>query len=256
MIHKTAIIDPSATIADDVHISPYVVIGANVEIDSGTWIGSHVVISGPTKIGRDNKIYPFASLGEAPQDKKFAGEDTELIIGHRNVIREYCTFNRGTVQDIGKTVVGSDNWIMAYVHIAHDCVIADHTIMANGTTLAGHVKIEDYAILGGFSLIHQFCRIGAYAFTGMGTAIAKDVPPFVMSFGAPGIPRGINREGMKRHAFSTDSIKRMKEVYRLLYRSELTFQDALEMIESRYGEHADVARVLAFCRQTKRGIIR
>lgn len=256
MIHKTAIIDPSATIADDVHISPYVVIGADVEVGSGSWIGSHVVISGPTKIGVDNRIYPFASLGEAPQDKKFAGEDTELIIGDRNVIREYCTLNRGTVQDIGKTVVGSDNWIMAYVHIAHDCIIADHTIMANGTTLAGHVKIEDYAILGGFSLIHQFCRIGAYAFTGMGTAIAKDVPPFVMSFGAPGVPRGINREGMKRHDFSADSIKRMKEVYRLLYRSELTFQDALGTIESRYGEHPEIKKVLEFCRQTERGILR
>jgi UDP-N-acetylglucosamine acyltransferase len=256
MIHKTAVIDPSAKIAENVQISPYVVVGADVEIGSGTWIGSHVVISGPTKIGVDNRIYPFASLGEAPQDKKFAGEATELIIGDRNVIREYCTFNRGTVQDIGKTIVGSDNWIMAYVHIAHDCIIDNHTIMANGTTLAGHVKIEDYAILGGFSLIHQFCRIGAYAFTGMGTSIAKDVPPFVMSFGAPGIPRGINREGMKRHGFSVDAIKHMKEIYRLLYRSELTFQDALKTIESRYGQFAEVDRVLTFCHKTERGIIR
>lgn len=256
MIHKTAVIDPSAKIAEGVEILPYVFIGADVEIGSGTRIGSHVVINGPTKIGIDNRIYPFACLGEEPQDKKFAGEKTELIIGDRNVIREYCTFNRGTVQDIGKTVIGDDNWIMAYVHIAHDCIIDNHTIMANGTTLAGHVKIEDYAILGGFSLIHQFCRIGAYAFTGMGTAIAKDVPPFVMSFGAPGVPRGINREGMKRHAFSVDAIKRMKDVYRLLYRSELTFQNALNKIESRYGEFAEINRVLEFCRKTERGIIR
>ncbi len=256
MIHKTAIIDPSALIAEDAEISAYVVIGADVEIGSGTWVGPHTVINGPTKIGIDNRIYQFGSIGEAPQDKKYAGEKTELIIGDRNVIREYCTLNRGTSQDKGKTIIGNDNWIMAYVHIAHDCEVANHTIMANGTTLAGHVEVHDFAILGGFSLIHQFCRIGAYAFTGMGTAIAKDVPPFVMSFGAPGIPRGINREGMKRHEFSKDSIKQIKEAYRLLYRSDLTFKDALQEIEASYGGNEEIEHLLDFCHATERGIIR
>ncbi len=257
MIHSTAIIDSSATIADDVEISPYVIIGPDVTIGSGTWIGPHTVIQGPTRIGRDNKIFQFSSIGEMPQDKKYVeGDKTELIIGDRNVIREFCTFNRGTTQDIGKTVLGDDNWIMAYVHLAHDCIIGNHTIFANGTTLAGHVIIDDYVILGGFSLIHQFCHIGKYAFTGMGTAVGKDIPPYVMAMGAPGIPRGINREGLKRHQYSKQSISRIKEAYRILYRSDLAFKDAVAKLKQEYAEFDEIQELISFCDASQRGIIR
>ena len=256
MIHPTAIIHPKAELADDVEVSAYSIIGENVQIDSGTWIGSHVVINGPTRIGKDNRIFQFNSLGEMPQDKKYNGEATELIIGDRNVIREYCTFNRGTVQDIGKTVLGNDNWIMAYVHLAHDCIVGNNTIFANGATLAGHVIIDDYAILGGFSLIHQFCHIGKYAFTGMGTAVGRDVPPYVMVYGEPGVPRGVNREGLKRHGFSADSIKRIKEAYRILYRSKLTYNEALDRLQSELSEHEEIQRFIQFCKDSDRGIIR
>ncbi len=256
MIHPTAVIDPSAELADDVEISPYVVIGANVSIGSGTWIGPHTVIQGPTTIGCDNKIYQFSSIGEVPQDKKYNNEDTRLIIGDRNVIREFCTFNRGTSQDIGKTVLGNDNWIMAYVHLAHDCIVGDHTIFANGTTLAGHVTIEDHVILGGFSLIHQFCNIGKYAFTGMGTSVGKDIPPYVMAMGAPAIPRGINREGLKRHQFSKENISRIKEAYRILYRSELAFKDAVAKLKQEYSDFDEIKELINFCDESQRGIIR
>lgn len=255
-IHPTAIIHPNAEIADDVTISPYVVIGEHVSIDSGTWIGSHTVIQGPTRIGKDNRIFQFNSIGEVPQDKKYRDEPTEFIIGDRNVIREYCTFNRGTVQDIGKTVLGDDNWIMAYVHLAHDCVVGNNTIFANGTTLAGHVAIDDYAILGGFTLVHQFCRVGQYAFTGMGTAIGKDVPPYTMAFGAPAEPRGINKEGLKRNGFDSDSRQRIKEAYRILYRSDLIYKDALAKLENEWGEYADIQRLIEFCKSSERGLIR
>ncbi len=256
MIHPTAVIDPSAELAEDVEISPYVVIGANVSIGSGTWIGPHTVIQGPTSIGQDNKIYQFSSIGEQPQDKKYNNEDTRLIIGDRNVIREFCTFNRGTSQDIGKTVLGNDNWIMAYVHLAHDCIVGDHTIFANGTTLAGHVIIDDYVILGGFSLIHQFCHIGKYAFTGMGAAIGKDIPPYIMAMGAPAIPRGINKEGLKRHQFSTESISRIKQAYRILYRSDLAFKDAIIKLKQEYADYDEIVELATFCDESKRGIIR
>ncbi len=256
MIHPTAVIDPSAELADDVEISPYVVIGPKVTIGSGTWIGPHVVIQGPTTIGCDNKIYQFSSIGEVPQDKKYDNEDTELIIGDRNVIREFCTFNRGTSQDIGKTVLGDDNWIMAYVHLAHDCIVGNHTIFANGTTLAGHVIIDDYVILGGFSLIHQFCHIGKYAFTGMGTAVGKDIPPYVMAMGAPAIPRGINREGLKRHQYDKESISRIKEAYRVLYRSDLAFKDAVTKLKKEYADFEEIQELINFCDASKRGIIR
>lgn len=256
MIHPTAIIHPNAELADDVEVAAYSIIGENVQIDSGTWIGSHVVINGPTRIGKDNRIFQFNSLGEVPQDKKYKGEPTELIIGDRNVIREYCTFNRGTVQDIGKTVLGDDNWIMAYVHLAHDCIVGNNTIFANGATLAGHVTIDDYAILGGFSLIHQFCHIGKYAFTGMGTAVGRDVPPYVMVYGEPGVPRGVNREGLKRHGFSADSIKYIKEAYRILYRSKLTYSDALDRLQKELAEHEEIQQFIQFCENSERGIIR
>ena len=256
LIHPTAIIHPKAELADNVEISAYSIIGENVQIDSGTWVGSHVVINGPTRIGKDNRIFQFNSLGEIPQDKKYKGEPTELIIGDRNVIREYCTFNRGTTQDIGKTVLGDDNWIMAYVHLAHDCIVGNNTIFANGATLAGHVTIDDYAILGGFSLIHQFCHIGKYAFTGMGTSVGRDVPPYVMVYGEPGVPRGVNREGLKRHGFSATSIKQIKEAYRILYRSKLSYKDAIDKMQDELSEYKEIEMFIDFCRNSERGIIR
>ena len=255
-IHHTAIIDPRAEIASDVTISPYVIIGANVKIDSGTWIGPHVVIEGPTTIGKDNKIFQFSSIGEEPQDKKYKGESTTLTIGDRNVIRESCTINRGTAQDIGTTSIGNDNWIMAYVHIAHDCVVGNNTIFANNATLAGHVTIHDYAILGGFTLVHQFCHIGEYSFTGMGTAIAKDLPPYVMAFGAPGIPRGINSEGLKRHGFSDDDRQQIKHAYKTLYRNSTPFGEAISVLMK--DENEKVQLLAKFCQRSlrARGIIR
>ena len=256
MIHPSAVIDAKADIAEGVSVGAYSVIGPDVTIGKGTKIGPHVVIEGPTRIGEDNEIYQFASVGAAPQDKKYAGEPTELIIGDRNVIRESCTLNRGTSQDIGKTVVGDDNCIMAYVHIAHDCVVGSHTIFANNATLAGHVHVHDYAILGGFSLVHQFCYVGEYAFTGMGTALTKDLPPYVTAFGSPGLPRGINKEGLKRNGFSAESIARIKQSYRFLYRQDLPFQQALSQMEEAYADYPEIMTMYKFCRRSERGIIR
>lgn len=256
MIHPTALIHPSAQLAADVEVGAYTLIGEQVSIGRGTRIASHVVIEGPTRIGEDNHIFQFASVGAIPQDKKYKGEPTELIIGDRNVIRESCTLNRGTAQDKGKTVIGSDNWIMAYVHIAHDCLVGNHTVFANSATLAGHVEIRDYAILGGFTLVHQFCTVGEYAFTGMGSAIGKDVPPYMMANGAPAIPRGINAEGLKRNGFSSESIQRIKDSYRLLYRQQITVKEALAQLEADYGEFADIQRLIQFVQASQRGLIR
>jgi len=256
LIHPTAIIDPKAEIAEGVEISPYAVIGADVSIRSGTWIGPHVVIQGPTTIGKENRIYQFASVGEVPQDKKYKGEPTTLVIGDRNVIRESCTINRGTAQDIGKTVIGDDNWIMAYVHIAHDCVVGNNIIFANNTTLAGHVTVKDHAILGGFTLVNQFCHIGEYAFTGMGAALGKDLPPFVIATGAPAIPRGINNVGLKRHHFDKEERSLIKKAYRILYRQDLSFQDAMEALKTGYADNKNVQLMAEFCNQSQRGIIR
>lgn len=256
-IHPTAVIDPSAELAADVSVGAFSVIGAGVTIARGTRIASHVVIDGPTTIGEDNQIYPFASIGAAPQDKKFsAGDVTALIIGDRNVIRECCTFNRGTVQDKGKTVMGDDNWIMAYVHIAHDCIIGNNTIFANNATLAGHVTIRDHVILGGFTLVHQFCEVGEYAFTGMGSSLGKDVPPYTMANGAPAEPRGINQEGLRRHGFSSEQIKRIKDAYRMLYRQGLSLQEALAKIDQESGSCDEVRLLLDFCHRSERGLIR
>lgn len=256
MIHPTAVIDGAAQLAEGVEVGAYSIIGPQVSIGRGTRIGPHVVIEGPTRIGEDNHIYQFASIGAAPQDKKFDGEFTELIIGDRNVIREFCTFNRGTAQDKGKTLMGDDNWIMAYVHIAHDCIIRNHTVFANNVTLAGHVEIRDAVILGGFTLVHQFCVVGEHAFTGMGASLSKDLPPFVMAAGAPAVPRKINAEGLRRHHYSEEGIQRIKEMYRLLYRKQLTLQEALAEIQARYGEFADARLMLDFCQQSRRGLAR
>ncbi len=256
LIHPTAIIHPEAHLAESVAVGAYTVIGANVSIGANTWIGPQVVIDGPTTIGQDNRIYQFASLGADPQDKKFQGEVTELIIGDRNVIREFCTFNRGTAQDKGKTVIGDDNWIMAYVHIAHDCIVGNNTIFANNATLAGHVTIRDWVILGGFTLVHQFCVLGEHAFTGMGSAISKDVPPYAMVSGAPTEPHSINTEGLKRRGFSKEAIHRIKEAHRVLYRQQLATAEALDKIQAEWGEFADIQLLLEFCRQSQRGLIR
>lgn len=256
MIDARAVIDPKAEIAEGVTIGPYSVIGPDVEIGEGTWIGPHVVINGPCKIGKENKFYQFSSIGEAPQDKKFNGEPTLLEIGDRNVIREYCTFNRGTTQDLGYTKMGNDNWIMAYVHIAHDCVVGNNTIFANNATLAGHVIIEDYAILGGACLIHQFVTIGAHSFVGMGTATSKDVPPFLMVSGQPAEPHGLNIEGLRRRDFRPETIKALRRAYKIVYRSSLTVTQAMEQLKPMTEEDPIVAQFADFVANSNRGIVR
>jgi len=256
LIDSRAIIDPSAKIASGVSVGPFSIIGADVEIGEDTWIGPHVVINGPTKIGRENKIFQFCSLGEEPQDKKYDGEPTTLEVGDRNVIREYCTFSRGTIQDIGTTRLGDDNWIMAYVHIAHDCQIANNTIFANNATLAGHVNIEDFVILGGFTLVHQFCTLGVHSFTAMGSAISKDVPPYVLVSGQMAKPYGLNSEGLKRRNFSKEEISALKKAYKLLYRSNLALEEAISQIDI-LGAENEVVKVFAdFIKKSERGIIR
>ncbi len=256
MIDSRAVIDPKAKIADGVSIGPYSTIGPDVEIAEGTWIGPHVVINGPCRIGKENRIFQFSSIGEEPQDKKFNGEPTLLEIGDRNIIREFCTLNRGTSQDLGYTRVGNDNWIMAYVHIAHDCVVGNNTIFANNATLAGHVNIQDSAILGGACLIHQFCTIGAHSFVGMGSHISKDVPPYLMVSGQPAEPHGLNVEGLRRHDFSDQTIKSLRQAYKVIYRSGLTVVKALEQLEQLKGEQKEVALFADFIAQSERGIVR
>ncbi len=256
MIHSQAIIDPDARLAKDVCVGPFSVIGAGVEIGEGTVIDSHVVINGPTRIGRDNKIYSFAAIGGDPQDKKYAGEATELEIGDRNVIREYCTISRGTAQDVGITRIGNDNWIMATVHIAHDCQIGNHTIFANSTTLAGHVIIEDYVILGGFTLVHQFCKVGTHCFTGMNSVISKDVLPFLMVSGHMAKPHGLNTEGLKRRGFSSDALSQLRKAYKIIYRSGNTLTQAVSQLEPMAENCDEVAQLLMFIKASTRGIVR
>jgi UDP-N-acetylglucosamine acyltransferase len=256
LIHPTAIIESGAELAEGVSVGAYSIIGENVNIGKGTWIGPHVVVQGHTRIGKDNKIYQFSSIGEIPQDKKYQGEATQLIIGDRNIIRECCTFNTGTTQDIGKTVLGNDNWIMAYVHLAHDCIIGNDTIFANNATLAGHVTIQDHVILGGFTLVHQFCHIGAYAFTGMGTAITKDLPPYIIAAGTPTKQHGINKEGLRRKGFDKQARIRIKNAHRILYRQDLTINKAVERINEQYSEYSDIMLMANFCANSKRGILR
>ncbi len=255
-IHPTAIIDQDACLAEGVSVGPYSIIGAGVEIGAGTWIGPHVVINGPTRIGADNRIFQFASLGEIPQDKKFHGEDSLLEIGDRNTIREYVTINRGTAEGGGVTRVGNDNWLMAYIHIAHDCEVGNGIIMANAASLAGHVRVEDHAVLGGFTLVHQFCTVGAHAFTAMGSAVAKDVPPFVIVAGNPATPRGINAEGLRRHGFDSGRLQAVRELYRLLYRSGLGLDEARARIEAMQAEHEDAIVMAEFLRRSRRSIVR
>ena len=256
MIHPTAIVSEQASVADDVKIGPYSIIGDGVEIGRGTRIDSHVVINGPTIIGEDNHIYQFASIGDDPQDKKYADEPTRLVIGDRNTIREFCTFSRGTVQGDYETTMGDDNWIMAYVHVAHDCHIGNKTIMANNTTLAGHVHVGDWVIMGGFSGAHQFCRIGAHAFIGMYAGINRDVPAYTMVSGTPGVPRGINSEGLKRRDFDAQQIRNIKDAYRVIYRRGLKLDDAIEELEQRSASQPELRILLVSLRASERGIVR
>ena len=256
MIHATAIVADTAVIADDVEVGPYSIVGENVEIGAGSKVDSHVVINGPTRIGENNHFYQFSSIGDDPQDKKYQHEDTRLQIGNRNTIREYCTISRGTVQDEGVTRIGDDNWIMAYVHIAHDCKIGDKTIMANNTTLAGHVHVGDWAIFGGFAGAHQFCHIGAHSFLGMYAGVNQDVPAYVMVFGLPGAPAGINTEGLKRRDFSTEQIRNIKNAYRIVFRNSLKLAEALSEIEDLVDDQPELGIFLESLKTSERGLVR
>lgn len=256
MIDKSAIVDSGAELAENVVIGPYCVIGAEVKIGSGTVIGPHVVIRGPTSIGKDNKIYQFTSIGEDPQDKKYANEITRLEIGDRNTIREFATMHRGTKQDNSLTKIGSDNLFMAYTHVAHDCVIGNHVIMANGASLAGHVQLHSHAILGGFTLVHQFTKIGEYSFAAMGSAITQDIPPFVMVGGKPTKPHGINSVGMERSGISPEDIRLIRKAYKMIYKMNLRLEDAIDQMEDLAGDSRELSAMVNFLRSVSRGILR
>ncbi len=255
-IDQRAVIDPAARVGDKVTIGPYSIIGPDVEIDEGTWVGPHVVINGPTTIGKENRIFQFASIGEIPQDKKFHDEKSRLEIGDRNTIREFVTINRGTGEGGGVTRVGSDNWLMAYIHIAHDCILGDNIIMANAASLAGHVRIDDYAILGGFTLVHQFCTIGSHSFCGMGSAISKDVPPFVMVNGNPAHPHGLNIEGLKRMQLDKETMKGLREAYKIIYRGGHTTKEAATHLAGLSQTCEKVSEMVTFIQNSQRGILR
>ncbi len=255
-IHPTAIVHPGAVLAPGVSVGPYSVIGESVTVGKNTVIGPHVVLEGPTRIGAENRIFQFSSIGASPQDKKYAGEPTLLEIGDRNVIREFCTLNRGTAQDAGTTRIGNDNWIMAYVHIAHDCQVGNNTIFANNAQLAGHVHVGDYAILGGFTVVHQFVRIGAHSITAMGTILLQDLPPFVTAAGNTAKPHGINSEGLRRRGYSPDAIAAIKRAYRALYKSGLTLAEAQTAISQQAPEHPELSQLIEFIALASRGLIR
>jgi len=256
MIHPHAIVDASARIGRDVKIGAFSIIGPDVEIGEGTVVGPHVVINGPTRIGRENHLFQFCSIGEGPQDLKYGGEPTRLEIGDRNTLREYCTFSRGTVSGGGVTRVGDDNFFMAYVHVAHDCHVANHTIFANCASLAGHVTVGDYAILGGFTGIHQFCRVGAHCMTGIATISFKDIPPFVLAAGNTAEPHGLNLKGLKRRSFSPETIDALRRAYKVVYKSGLRLEEAVNELGALAQAHPEVGRFVEFIRETKRGIIR
>lgn len=256
MIDPSARISPSARLADDVSVGAWSIIDDDVEIGAGSRIGPHVIIRGPTRIGRDNRIYQFSSIGDDPQDKKYAGEATRLEIGDRNVIREYCTLNRGTVQGGGVTRIGSDNWIMAYVHVAHDCVVGSDIIMANGATLAGHVSVDDHVTLGAFTVVHQFCAIGAHCFSAMGTVILKDVPPYVTVAGNPSAAHGINSEGLRRRGFSNAAVMGLRRAYRTLYKQGRSLEDARTVLAEQATQLPELEPLLDFLGRTTRGIVR
>ena len=256
MIHPSAIVHPGAKLAAGVSVGPYCIIGEHVEIGEGTSIGPHVLIEGRTRIGAHNRIFAFSALGGAPQDKKYAGETTRLEIGDRNTIREYCTFNCGTTQDASATRIGNDNWIMAYVHVAHDCQVGSHTTFANAASIAGHVHVGDYAVLGGFTGVHQFVMIGAHSMTGGATLLLQDLPPYVMAAGNSAKPFGINAEGLKRRGFAEDQITEIRRAYKTLYRSGLSLEEARSAIAAQ-GEKVPVLKILVeFLERSRRGIVR
>ena len=260
LIHPTALIDPAAQLAADVEVGPFAMVGPHVQIGARTRIGAHCVIDGHTTIGEDNVFHPHSTIGGPPQDKKYAGEPTRLEIGHRNTVREYCTFNTGTAQDVGVTRIGDDNWIMAYVHIAHDVQLANKTILANNATLAGPVHVGDWVIIGGLTGVHQFVKIGAHAMIGFASAINQDVPPFIMADGNPPSARGFNIEGLRRRGFGPERIAAVKAMYRQIYRNGLTLEQAREAIDTLAQEHPeaqqDVAMMQAFLQGSTRGITR
>lgn len=255
-IHPTAVVHPGARLAEDVEVGAFCVIDEHVELGAGTVIGHHVVITGHTRLGRNNRVYPFACLGQAPQDKKYRGEPTLLTIGDNNTIRECCTLNVGTAQDSGVTSLGDSNWIMAYAHLAHDCHLGSDIVLANAVQLAGHVTIGDHVILGGGTLVHQFCRIGAHAFTAGGSVVLRDVPTYVMAGGNSAQPHGINAEGLRRRGFSPEGIEGIRRAYRTLYRSRLSFEEAKAAIAEQAREAAEVFPLSEFLATSERGIIR
>jgi len=257
LIAASAIIHPEARIDEGVTVDAYAVIGDEVQISKGTWIGPHTVIKGPARIGRNNRIYQFCSIGEDPQDKKYKGEAASVLeIGNGNTIREYCSINRGTAAGGGITRIGDDNWIMAYVHIAHDCVIGSHTIFANNATLAGHVSIEDYVILGGFTGVHQFCRLGQHCFTAIASVVVKDIPPYVIVSGNGAAPSGLNKEGLKRHEFPAATIKSLRQAYKIVYREGLILKEALRQLEPLAKDCQEVDCFMKFIAGSDRGIVR
>ena len=256
MIHSQAIVDPAARLADDVTVGPWTLIGSDVEIGPGCIIEPHVVIRGPTRIGAGNHIYQFSSIGESTSDQKYRGEPTRLVIGDHNVIRENVTIHRGTVQGRGETTLGDNNLLMAYVHIGHDCVIGDHTVLVNNCALAGHVKVGDWAILSGYTLVHQFCQIGAHSFSGMGSAIGKDIPAYVTVSGAPAQAKTINLEGLRRRGFSSDAISQLRRCFKIVYRQGLTLDLALQRLESVFHKTPEVQVLIDSIRASERGIVR
>jgi UDP-N-acetylglucosamine acyltransferase len=256
MIHPSAIIAPGARLAPSVQVGAYAIIGPQVEIGEGTTVGPHAVIEGRTRIGRDNRVWQFASLGAAPQDKKYAGQDTGLEIGDGNTIREFVTINRGTVEDAGVTRVGDDNWIMAYVHFGHDCQVGSHGVFANYSALAGHVRVEDWATLGGATLVHQFVRIGMHSFTGIATVVDRDLPPYVSAVGNRAQPYGINTFGLRRRGFAQATLDRLKRAYKTIYRSGLVLEEVLRELEAQAADCAELRPLIDFVASSKRGIVR
>lgn len=255
-VHETALVDPAASIADDVEIGAFSLIGPKVTIGPGSWIGPHVVVTGRTTIGRNTRIFQFASIGEEPQDKKYGGEDTELVIGDNNTIRELCTFSRGTVQGGGRTTIGNDNWIMACVHIAHDCVLGDNIIMANNASLAGHVTVGNWAILSGYSLIHQFCNVGEHSFTSFASHVNQSIPPYVTVSGEKARAKGVNIEGLKRRGYSAEQIQQVRRAYKVLYRSGLPLEEAKAKLAEMAEGHDEIRPLLEFLETTVKSFIR
>jgi UDP-N-acetylglucosamine acyltransferase len=256
VIDPRAIVSPDARVAQDVEVGPFAVIGPGVEIGAGSWIGPHAVVNGPTTLGRECKVFQFASIGDAPQDKKYRGEPTRLEVGDRNVFREFCTINRGTVGGHGVTRIGDDNLFMAYSHVAHDCVVGSKCVMSNCTALAGHVELGDWVILSGYAAVHQFCKVGAHAFLANNAAVTRDVPPYLLVAGSPAEPKGINSEGLKRRGFDADQIAHLKNAYRVLYRSGLKLADATEQLAELAKTQPEVAPMVEFLGTVTRSIVR